>query len=302
MDVQMPVMDGYTATRQIRKVERLKDLPIIAMTAHAMTGDKEKSLQAGMNDHVNKPIDPDQLFTTLLKCIRPSEKRDPNRQHEISTERPVSDQTLQDEQPLPDFLPGFDLQAGLKRLGGNKKLYKKLLLDFGTKYRETAAEIRDAIMASDLKEAHSLVHNLKGLAGNLAATELLSAAIEMEKIVKEESDAAASEGLLKHKFTDLEDALNTALASVQNLGPTDADKTPEPSDAGIAAIPDDVIQDFSQRIRDAAEMGDVMALKAIAAELIDRSDSCAPLSERIVQLAEDFDFEGVLKLASELTS
>jgi CheY-like chemotaxis protein len=65
MDIQMPVMDGYAATGEIRKDERFKDLPIIAMTAHAMAGDEDKSLQAGMNGHVTKPIDPDQLFTTL---------------------------------------------------------------------------------------------------------------------------------------------------------------------------------------------------------------------------------------------
>jgi CheY-like chemotaxis protein len=75
MDVQMPVMDGYTATRQIRKDKRFKELPIIAMTAHAMTGDEDKSLQSGMNGHVTKPIDPDQLFSTLQKWIKPRIRR-----------------------------------------------------------------------------------------------------------------------------------------------------------------------------------------------------------------------------------
>ena len=78
MDVQMPVMDGYTATREIRKDDRFKELPIIAMTAHAMTGDEDKSLESGMNGHVTKPIDPDQLFATLQKWIKPSEKRAPS--------------------------------------------------------------------------------------------------------------------------------------------------------------------------------------------------------------------------------
>ena len=75
MDIQMPLMNGYEATGAIRSDPRFKDLPIIAMTAHAMAGDEDKSLQAGMNGHVTKPIDPDLLFATLLKWIKPSEKR-----------------------------------------------------------------------------------------------------------------------------------------------------------------------------------------------------------------------------------
>jgi CheY-like chemotaxis protein len=74
MDVQMPVMDGYQATREIRKDERLKDLPIIAMTAHAMAGDHERCLEAGMNDYVSKPVDPEKLFSTLVKWIKPGER------------------------------------------------------------------------------------------------------------------------------------------------------------------------------------------------------------------------------------
>jgi two-component system sensor histidine kinase/response regulator len=71
MDIQMPVMDGYAATRAIRRDDRYKDLPILAMTAHAMAGDAQKSLDAGMQDHVTKPIDPEHLFAALQKWIRP---------------------------------------------------------------------------------------------------------------------------------------------------------------------------------------------------------------------------------------
>jgi HPt (histidine-containing phosphotransfer) domain-containing protein len=271
------------------------------MTAHAMAGDREKSLEVGMNEHVTKPIDPDELFTTLLKCIQPGEKRRPGRQPEVSAERPESDQTVQDEKQLPDFLPGFDLKAGLRRLSGNKKLYKKLLLDFGTNYTGIAAEISEALEAKDFKQAHSLVHNLKGLAGNLEARDLQTAAVNMERLVKSQSEEAVSEKELAEKFAELENALEQGLDAVQALDTTVGKKAIEPSDDEIAAIPAELIKDLPQRIRDGAEVGDVKALIDIARELNDRSDSCAPLSERIVQLAEDFDFEGVLKLANELT-
>jgi PAS domain S-box-containing protein len=91
MDIQMPVMDGLTATREIRKDNRFKELPIIAMTAHAMAGDEEKSLEAGMNDHVAKPIDPDKLFSTLQKWIKPSEKRVQVQKPEIPVEQTETD-------------------------------------------------------------------------------------------------------------------------------------------------------------------------------------------------------------------
>ncbi|MGD9181437.1 MAG: response regulator, partial [Desulfobacterales bacterium] len=178
MDVQMPVMDGYTATKTIRKWEsgmRNKgkaQIPIIAMTAHAMAGDEDKSLQAGMNGHVTKPIDPDQLFATLQKWIKPGEKRVQVQQPEIPVAHPESNKAALDEDQLPESLPGFDLSDGLKRLQGNKRLYRKLLLNFATDYGETANDIRSALDAKDFERAHSLVHNLKGLAGNLAATDL----------------------------------------------------------------------------------------------------------------------------------
>ncbi len=106
-----------------------------------MAGDEDKSLQAGMNGHVTKPIDPDQLFATLQKWIKPSEKRVQARQPEISVEGPES-QAIPEEEELPESLPGFDLSDGLKRLQGNKRLYRKLLLSFATDYCGAANDIR----------------------------------------------------------------------------------------------------------------------------------------------------------------
>jgi CheY-like chemotaxis protein len=138
MDIQMPVMDGYTATCEIRKDDRYKELPIIAMTAHAMTGDEDKSLEAGMNGHVTKPIDPDQLFSTLRKWIKPSKERIQVQQSEFSVEQPESDNAVPADNELPISLSGFDLIDGLKRLRGNKKIYRKLLLSFAADYSAVA--------------------------------------------------------------------------------------------------------------------------------------------------------------------
>jgi two-component system sensor histidine kinase/response regulator len=108
------------------------------MTAHAMAGDEQKSIEAGMNDHVTKPIEPDQLFATLQKWIKPVPERAAVKKLPILDATFESDQAVLNEYELPEFLPGFDLAAGLLRLIGNKRLYRKLLLDFGANYSGVA--------------------------------------------------------------------------------------------------------------------------------------------------------------------
>jgi polar amino acid transport system substrate-binding protein len=319
MDVQMPVMDGYTATRKIREWEtevrgqktedrkegsalspQSSELPIIAMTAHAMAGDADKSLASGMNDHVTKPIDPDQLFATLQKWIQPGKKGRRAPQPEGSEEADVITETAPKAEGLPKSLPEFNLQDGLKRLQGNEKLYRKLLLDFGAKYAGTATEIRQALDDQDFEQTHSLVHNLKGLAGNLAATHLQTAAVELEKLVKGGQQKGSSTKELNRKFADLKKAIDRALRAVRALGPSASEKPAKAFSEALAELPSKQSKAAAGRIRTAAEMGDVTRIKAIAEELKTGSDAFAPISNRFVQLAEDFDFDEILKLAAEL--
>jgi len=301
MDVQMPVMDGYTATREIRNLKsEIRNVPIIAMTAHAMAGDEDKSLQAGMNGHVTKPIDPDQLFSTLQKWIKPSDKRVQVQQPKVIDKTAEDVESISEEEKLPESLAGFDLSDGLKRLQGNKRLYRKLLLNFGTDYCESTNDIRTALDAKDFERAHSLVHNIKGLAGNLAATRLQTAAVNLEKLVKGVGKKTPPAKELNLKFSELENALNQALESAQSLGASAEENVAKLSDEEIAAIPAELAQDIAKRIRQAAEMGDIMTLNAIAAEIKTQSDSCVPLGQKIVQMAEDFDLEGIQTLANAL--
>jgi len=321
MDVQMPVMDGYTATRKIREWEtevrsqktegRNEDstlspqssaLPIIAMTAHAMAGDADKSIAAGMSDHVTKPIDPDQLFATLQKWIKPVAERTVVQKLPVRDAPAQPDETVPVEENLPESLPGFNLAAGLARLMGNKRLYRKLLLDFGANYGGVAGEIRRALAAGDFNQAHSLVHNLKGLAGNLEATDLQAASVAMEKLVKGQTAETVSDKELNQKLTDLESSLEQALDAVQTLGSIAEKKTIESTAAQMSSVPPALAQKMADRINAAAEMGDMMQIKSIAEELISESDAVAPLCNKIVRLAEDFDFDGIQNLLLELNS
>ncbi len=297
MDVQMPVMDGYTATRQIRNLKsEIRNVPIIAMTAHAMAGDEDKSLAAGMNGHVTKPIDPDQLFATLQKWIQPSENRRTAGQTQVSAAGPQPANKVVSNDLLPESLPGFDLAAGKARLMGNKTLYRKLLVDFGAKYGGAADEIRAALDAGDIDQVHSLVHNIKGLAGNLAAIDLQAAAAELEKLVKGTPAEPGSEKERGRALAGLENTLNQALRAVRTLGPParEPDISWPAGDAG--KLPAELAKETADRIKEAAEMGDITRVKAIAGELKSATAGLEPFCDRLVQLADDFDFDGIVKL------
>ena len=218
MDVQMPVMDGYTATRKIRELEAQRPparrLPIIAMTAHAMSGDHEQSIAAGMNDHITKPIDPPRLFGTLAKWIG---ARGPAGKPAAAA--PPKAIPSSGEQALPETLPEFDLAEGLQRLMGNRALYRKLLVNFATQYARADAEVRQALDAGDFDRAHGLVHAIKGVAGNLAAKGLQAQSVALEKLVKH-ADPANPPGKaeLDAAFVAFRDALGRALSAAGAAG------------------------------------------------------------------------------------
>jgi len=182
MDVQMPLMDGYTATRRIRNLKsEIRKVPIIAMTAHAMTGDREKCLEAGMNDYVSKPIDPEKLFSALARWISPGQRAIPDYLLDRNIEKSMEDESL----PLYDF-PGISVRSGLAKVDGNRKLYRKLLGKFRRNYETVADDIRNALEKDDQETATRLVHTVKGLAGNLGAQDLHRTAVNLEAALRNE--------------------------------------------------------------------------------------------------------------------
>ncbi len=172
MDVQMPVMDGLEAARRIRADERFEALPVIAMTAHAMVQDRRASLDAGMNDHVTKPIDPAELFAALTRWIP---ARGPAR----------AEAAVPGDAPAQVPAPELDTALGLSRLRNNGQLYCKLLDDFARDYLERDQAIRELLAAGDAKAARRQAHTLKGVAGNLGAVALHVAARELEAAIRD---------------------------------------------------------------------------------------------------------------------
>jgi len=266
------------------------------MTAHAMAGDEAKSLEAGMDDHVTKPIDPDKLFATLQKWIGPAGERADGRKPPLPEVAP--EPTPPAEDGLPESLPGFDLKAGLKRLGGNQRLYRKLLLDFGANYGDAAGQINEALAAEDFGQAHSLVHNIKGLAGNLEAGDLQAATVEMEKLVKGQTPKTGSDEELTRIFARLETAINQALEAVRTLGPPVEEKSREASTDWLAEIPVKQVKEIIDKIKAAVDMGDVMQVATIAEELKSGTPSMASFCDELIRLADDFDFDGIQRFVS----
>ena len=177
MDIQMPIMDGYEATKAIRKNPKFNDLPILAMSANAMTQDRDESMAAGMNDHVAKPIELQQLFAALLKWIKPGDREvNPGiRQKALGNEEKIE---------LPDKLPGIDMKTGLRRVGGNKKLYRNLLIKFHRDNQDITEQIQKALKEKDNELAQRLAHTVKGVAGNIGAGDVQKAAEVVELAVK----------------------------------------------------------------------------------------------------------------------
>ena len=181
MDCQMPIMDGFTATREIRKNPAWATLPIIAMTANAMSGDREKVIEAGMFDHIAKPLHLQTMFATMAKWIKPAHPfvNLINENHDVSVEK----STLLSSsvaRSLPDELPGIDIKAGLATTMNNTKLYQRQLTMFNEGQANFAERFSLAATDIDPKAQARAAHTLKGTAGNIGAKAVYIAAGKLE--------------------------------------------------------------------------------------------------------------------------
>ncbi|MBI5591556.1 MAG: response regulator [Deltaproteobacteria bacterium] len=206
MDIQMPEMDGYQAAAAIRNVKGLEKLPIIAMTAHAMAGDREKCLESGMNDHIAKPIDPENLIETLMRWLpdQPDQK-DVVREKELP-HGPVDD-------GLPDVIPGVDMKEGLDRIRGNRRLFRKLLGDFYKGHHDVFDRIAQAMNRGERDAAERLAHAVKGVAGNLSAKAVYDAACALDQWLKDGGELNPSCAVM----TRFCEAVNSLMPHLANL-------------------------------------------------------------------------------------
>ncbi|MBF0382204.1 MAG: response regulator [Magnetococcales bacterium] len=208
MDIQMPIMDGYQATRIIRNNPKNNTLPIIAMTANATPQDRENTLAAGMNDHINKPIDVKILFGCLKQFIKPTNKtKDPDKAQPNKNKLDFSD-------CLPSELPGIDIALGLEILGDNRSLLARLLMMFYEKNQDVGKEMRSIVAKGDFQEIRGFLHKISGTASNIAAQDFFTVIKDLSTAVKElEKEGATDLSSLNPQLEQFDAALEDILES-----------------------------------------------------------------------------------------
>ncbi|MDZ5632918.1 MULTISPECIES: response regulator [unclassified Janthinobacterium] len=285
MDCQMPVMDGYQATRKLRQDPRYSNLPVIAMTANAMVGDKEKCLDAGMNDFIAKPIDVAQLFGTLARWIAPA------------TPQAMTAVMPQPEAELP-VIAGLKMAEAMRRVGGNAVLMRKLLDRFVETQFDAMQRIIAAIENNQLETAIREAHTLKGLAGNIGAGGLADSAARVEHLLSLGSHdglpqalaacALALDELVPKVVLAMQSRGNAAEAggaAVAYVAPVDRAHL----EAGLRELSQLLLQDDAQAVKHLDGIGPVLVAAGQAEH-----------ARQLKRMLGQYDFEGALAQLGEV--
>ncbi|WP_312551985.1 response regulator [Massilia sp.] len=294
MDIQMREMDGLTATRRIRAIERLRALPIVAMTAHAMAGDRDKSLAAGMNDHITKPIDPAQLLRTLLAWIdaaRLAGRAEPG--------MPLSDAERAESVASVDpvLLPaiaGVDWDSALAGVDGQQARLLKRVRSFVQEYRQAPRQLAEALAAGDNAPLQLLAHNLKSSAAYVGAHALSGQAGQLEAALRG-GDSAASAAAVQEQANALAAVLaNTLAAVLDGFGELVSPRAPRVE--APAALPALVKRLEAWLLEDDARAGDAAAeLRALLP-----GEEHAELVAAVAAAVEDLEYQAALAPLAQL--
>jgi PAS domain S-box-containing protein len=283
MDLQMPIMGGYEASEKIRQELNYSTLPIIAMSADAMVGVKERCLEHGMSDYLTKPIDPNLLFTILGKWLHVSADVLEQQQNTATTEVTLT-------------IAGLDTTAGMARVAGNMKIYSSILKKFCSHHANTAEEIKIAVDNNDFELAERIAHTIKGVAGNIGANTIFECAVELDALLKQAQDNA---NIDKPTLTTLLADLTSHSAALINAIKTSdiyADETPATN------LPKLDSAKFTALINQLAELldDDDSEAQSCLDELIAGSDH-TELKE-ISEMVSDYEFEEALELLQKFAA
>lgn len=249
MDIRMPGMDGYEVTKRLRDDPDLAGLPVIAMTAHAVQEEKERCLNAGMDDFITKPIDRKLLFATLARWIP-------------YTGGIGTAESSAPEEPavrLPDTMPGLDCILGLQGVGGSVSFFLKVLGQFRDNYRDTCENLKLAVRDRDTELMKRTAHTLKGAAGQVGAKALRRAAIRFEEALKQERTDA-----LADLSQELAAEFQTVFRSIDDLEKQFGGQKPKIGRSGTAGpLDDNRRRTHIRNLREKLEKGEFSAVECM---------------------------------------
>ncbi len=278
MDLQMPEMDGYTATKLIRAHPRTQELPIIAMTAHALVEERQRCLEAGMNEHVGKPIDPDALFAALRRWAKPKVRASASGGRRAAPA---------DDVVLPE-IAGVDLVDGLSRINGNKQLYRDLLLQFAASQSGVDSQILAAMHSGDYAVVERIAHTVKGVAGNIGLGNIFAVAGKLEHATREKDPAVPA---LVEEFNLVLSRQTHAIRQAMH------DLIPD-RQAPVEGVPGCDVRTISAAIAELRLLltsSDVDALDALAALEGALANNCDTVRLNALRRSiDEFDFEAAL--------
>jgi CheY-like chemotaxis protein len=283
MDMQMPVMDGIAATGALRKQARFADLPILAMTANVMAGERERCREAGMNDHIAKPIDPPVLFATLARWLKP--RADLSAQP-VPLRRPAAAEDTGGFDPSRISIAGLDVALGLSRVLGKRRLYGDLLRRFAEDQAQAPDRVAESLDQGDLATARRIAHTAKGLAGNIGAAPAQERAAALETAIADRAPRAEIDPLLAAWGEELRPLVAALAAALPDL-PT------APAHGAVdAAHQRDVVQRLAALLRaDDSGAVDLIATEADALRAALGAHAFGALAEA----AHAFDFDTALR-------
>jgi two-component system sensor histidine kinase/response regulator len=290
MDMQMPVMDGVTASRLIRETYSAEALPIVAMTANAMQADKERCLAAGMNGYVSKPINPEDLWRAVLAWIKPRAGLGLAAKVSLPAEAESAQAQLDRVLSALRNIQGLDVTRGLSLSNQNARLYVTMLGKFVKSQVHAVEDIRQALGKADVDTAERLAHTLKGLSASVGAEPLQQSMSDIEEAVHVGQDTASITALLEPAATQLQ-ALVTDLRATPGVVAELAPVVSEP----LTPAQHNYMQTVIQELRKLLEQddADVQALWESHAHAL---RSVMPQAEEIEQAIQGFDFEEALRL------
>lgn len=284
MDVQMPVMDGLTATRKIREMPKWRDLPIIAMTASVLMSDREACEAAGMNAHLPKPIEPRELWKVLITWLPATPENTDTTSAPIAVAAPAPEPTQ-----LPQ-IEGLDTELGLRLVMRDQALYRLLLQSFVSSHQETAQELTAAVAQQDVKTAVRLVHTLKGSLAQLGATHLAACAQTYEQSLKQAQEQAIDLPQLRTHFLQ---GLTHLLSALTDFLQQHPDTTSfSPTEQASFSISSD--QELYQFLKALLAQDDVRALKLLQQESARWRSILGDAYSQVLEKVERFEFAEAL--------